>query len=142
MTARILALAAIAEGEWMLAENTLREDSAAMRDAACLNILGLCAELRGKLRHAKRFYGRAIRTDRNFAPAQQNMRRMFEVRRFGHSAEPPAVGDALTDLRLAHSPTSLLPQNAELWRSTASRRSSAVRVQPWRKPQRSLDFGR
>ena len=96
-TALMLAHAALADGEWALADSAVRDCD----DAACLNIRGVCAEIRGDLKAAKKFYGSSIRADRNFEPAQQNMRRMFERAQFGFSREPFAVGDSLLDLRFA-----------------------------------------
>jgi hypothetical protein len=69
-------------------------------DAACLNLLGVVCEARGQWDLAKRYYGRAIRADRQFDPAQQNMRRLYELTTFGSSARVVQVGDALTDLWL------------------------------------------
>ena len=40
------------------------------------------------LEEAKRCYGRAIALDKNFEPAQANMRRIFELFNFGSSNEP------------------------------------------------------
>ena len=37
---------------------------------------------------AKRYYGQAIKIDSHFEPAQQNMRRIFELFQFGESKEP------------------------------------------------------
>jgi hypothetical protein len=39
------------------------------------------------------FFGQAIRLDRRDEPAQQNMRRLFEVDHFGSSNEPVNLGD-------------------------------------------------
>jgi hypothetical protein len=75
-------------------------DAGSARDAACLNLLGVLCEARGQHPLAKRFYGSAIRADRRFDPAQQNMRRLYELDTFGSTARVPRVGDALTDLWL------------------------------------------
>jgi len=42
---------------------------------------------------AAEFYGRAIRSDSNYGPAQQNMRRLFELRKFGHTNQAVSLGD-------------------------------------------------
>jgi tetratricopeptide (TPR) repeat protein len=42
---------------------------------------------------AKRYYGQAIRLNRNYEPAQQNMRRIYELFQFGSSREPFNLGD-------------------------------------------------
>jgi hypothetical protein len=70
-------------------------------DAACLNLLGVVCEARAEWAAARRYYGRAIRADRRFAPAQQNMRRLYELNMFGRSPLPVAVGDPATDQWLA-----------------------------------------
>ena len=41
---------------------------------------------------AKRYYGQAIRLDRNHEAAQQNMRRIYELFHFGSSKEPFNLG--------------------------------------------------
>jgi hypothetical protein len=38
-------------------------------------------------------YGRAIKLDKNFEPAQQNMRRLFEMHHFGATQEPINMGN-------------------------------------------------
>jgi hypothetical protein len=47
----------------------------------------------GRKEMARRFYGRAIRADGKFAPAQQNMRRLYELTTFGHTTQHVALGD-------------------------------------------------
>jgi tetratricopeptide (TPR) repeat protein len=42
---------------------------------------------------AKKYYGQAIKLDKNYEPAQQNMRRLFEVDHFGSSKEPVNLGE-------------------------------------------------
>lgn len=63
------------------------------RHAAWLNLMGVICEARGNWRRAKRYYGRAMRADRNFAPAEQNMRRWYELFTFGRTKLPVALGD-------------------------------------------------
>jgi len=70
-------------------------------DAACLNLRGVVCEARGRPTAAKRYYGRAIRADAGFGPAQQNMRRLYELATLGRSSQPVAVGDGVTDVWLA-----------------------------------------
>ena len=70
-------------------------------DAVCLNLRGVLYELGGDFESARRCYGRAIRADRHFAAAQQNMRRTYELWQFGATTQPVALGDALTDLWIA-----------------------------------------
>jgi DNA-binding response OmpR family regulator len=65
----------------------------AQHDAAYFNLLGVIYEARRQWRLAKKFYGKAIHTDRNYETAQQNMRRIYELYTFGHSRQPVALGD-------------------------------------------------
>ncbi len=58
-----------------------------------LNLAGVLAELLEDYDKAKKYYGRAIKLDNNYEPAQQNMRRLFEVDQFGSSKEPVNLGD-------------------------------------------------
>ena len=62
-------------------------------DAECLNLLGVIHERRGEWKLARKLYGRSIRRDRKYAPARQNMKRMYELLVFGHSTQPIALGD-------------------------------------------------
>src|ERR1700756_13216 len=52
------------------------------------NLAGVLAELLEDYDKAKKYYGRAIKLDKNYEPAQQNMRRLFEMDHFGSSKEP------------------------------------------------------
>ena len=52
------------------------------------NLAGVMHEMREDYDEAKRYYGQAIKLDRNFEPAQQNMRRIFDLFHFGSSKEP------------------------------------------------------
>lgn len=56
-----------------------------------LNLAGVMLEMRKEYDEAKRYYGRAIKVDKNFEPAQANMRRIFELFNFGSSQEPIAL---------------------------------------------------
>jgi hypothetical protein len=69
------------------------EAMVASHDAPSLNLLGVIHEIRGEWKLARKYYGKAIRTDQRFEPAQQNMRRFYELHTFGHSREPVALGD-------------------------------------------------
>ena len=44
-------------------------------------------------KRAKRYYGQAIRLNKNYEPAQQNMRRIYELFQFGSSKEPFNLGE-------------------------------------------------
>jgi FixJ family two-component response regulator len=57
------------------------------------NLAGVLAEILEDYDKAKKCYGRAIKFDKNYEPAQQNMRRLYEVDHFGSSKEPVNLGD-------------------------------------------------
>lgn len=84
--------AALTDGDLPRAEGLLLHASPfGEKDPAYHNLLGLLTELRENFAEARRHYGKAISLDRNHAPAQQNMRRMYELREFGRSNEPGAL---------------------------------------------------
>lgn len=62
-------------------------------DADYFNLLGVIYEVRQQWRLAKKFYGRAIRADHGYGPAQQNVRRMYELETFGNTKLTVALGD-------------------------------------------------
>jgi CheY-like chemotaxis protein len=57
------------------------------------NLAGVLAELMDDYDRAKKCYGQAIRINKRYEPAQQNMRRIFELFHFGSSAEPFHLGE-------------------------------------------------
>src|SRR3954447_17252662 len=59
------------------AADLLDSDLLPSRDAARLNLLGVLCEKGGQSAAARRYYGQAMRVDRAFAPARQNLRRWF-----------------------------------------------------------------
>jgi DNA-binding NtrC family response regulator len=61
------------------------------RSAEGFNLAGVLAEMREDYDKAKRYYGQAIKSDSHFEPAQQNMRRIFELFQFGESKEPISI---------------------------------------------------
>jgi len=63
------------------------------RSAEAFNIAGVLAEVLGDYKGAKKNYGQAIRLNKTYEPAQQNMRRLFEVDHFGSSDEPVNLGE-------------------------------------------------
>lgn len=69
----------------------LRAAPLAEKDPAYHNLMGLLTELREDISGARKHYGRAIALNCKYAPAQQNMRRLYELREFGHSSEPGAL---------------------------------------------------
>jgi DNA-binding response OmpR family regulator len=56
------------------------------------NLGGVLFELLEDYDRAKRYYGQAIRLNRNYEPAQQNMQRIYELFHFGSSEEPFNLG--------------------------------------------------
>ncbi len=71
----------------------MKASDLAQHDAAYFNLLGVIYESRRQWRLARKFYGKAIHTSNQYEPAQQNMRRIFELYTFGRSREPVALGD-------------------------------------------------
>src|SRR2546421_10777809 len=83
------ALSAICEGQWDHAQITLlRDRQLGSADAACLNLLGIVSQARGQWRQARRFFGKAMRADRGYLPAEQNLRRLHELDTFGKNHLP------------------------------------------------------
>jgi len=56
--------------------------------AEAFNLSGVLFEMQQDFDRAKTYYGQAIRIDRHYEPAQQNMRRIFELFHFGSSDKP------------------------------------------------------
>jgi uncharacterized protein HemY len=86
------ALLAIFEGRWDEAERTITSEGDP-DDARLLNLLGVVCQARREWKAARRFYGRAMKADRKYAPAEQNMRRLYELHTFGRTALPIALID-------------------------------------------------
>jgi DNA-binding response OmpR family regulator len=63
------------------------------KSAEAFNLAGVLAEVLEDYDKAKKCYGQAIKLDKKYEPAQQNMRRLFEVDHFGSSKEPVNLGD-------------------------------------------------
>ncbi len=63
------------------------------KSAEAFNLAGVLAEVLEDYDKAKKYYGQAIKLSKNYEPAQQNMRRLFEVDHFGSSKEPVNLGD-------------------------------------------------
>jgi hypothetical protein len=96
----VLACAAIHQGEWDLAESAIAAMAGVeTTDARCLNLLGVIAEARHDWKRAWKLYGRAIAADRTYRPAQQNMRRLYELHTFGDTREAIALDDDGDQLR-------------------------------------------
>jgi len=58
------------------------------------NLGGVLFEMLEDYDRAKRYYGQAIRLNKNYEPAQQNMRRIYELFQFGSSKEPFNLGES------------------------------------------------
>ena len=72
------------------------------QSAEYFNLLGILYEVQHKWRLAKKCYGKAMRADRKYEPAQANMRRIFELYTFGHSKQMVVLGDETADAAEAH----------------------------------------
>ena len=112
------ALLAICDGKWDQAERALAQDPRLARDdAACLNLCGIICQARGRWKQARRFYGKAMRRDRSYLPAEQNMRRFYELSTLGGTDFPVALVDrvTLTAIRnLVAAPTSSAERLSQL----------------------------
>src|SRR5690242_19129363 len=96
------ALKAIYRGNWDDAENAITIDGAvAPHDPALLNLLGVVCQGRRDWKGAKRFFGKAMRANRSYAPAEQNLRRIYELCTFGRTALPVVLVDSQTAIHLA-----------------------------------------
>jgi DNA-binding response OmpR family regulator len=62
------------------------------RSVEAFNLAGVLAEMLDDVDKAKKYYGQAIKLNKNYEPAQQNMRRLFELQNFGSSSEPFNLG--------------------------------------------------
>jgi hypothetical protein len=63
------------------------------KSVEAFNLAGVFYEMMEDQRKAKKYYGQAIKLNRNYEPAQQNMRRLFELENFGSSSEPFNLGE-------------------------------------------------
>ena len=57
------------------------------------NLAGVVAELSGDFKIATRYYEQALRINKDFAPARQNVKRIDELSQRGTSKEPFALGN-------------------------------------------------
>jgi DNA-binding response OmpR family regulator len=62
------------------------------RSAEGFNLAGVVAELSDDFKNAARYYEQALRINKDFAPAQQNAKRIDELSRQGRSSESIALG--------------------------------------------------
>ena len=79
-------------------------ESREKQSAEYFNLLGILYEAQAKWRLARKCYGKAIAADKNFVPAQSNMRRLYELQNFGKSAEPVLLGDEAAYLMMLFPP--------------------------------------
>lgn len=70
----------------------LKLGGAAPDSVEAQNLQGVLHEMRGDFASAKAAYGRAIQLDGRYEPAQENMKRIFELFNFGSSQRPFHVG--------------------------------------------------
>jgi DNA-binding response OmpR family regulator len=62
-------------------------------DPAFLNLAGVLHESHGRRTSARRFYEKSLASDDHYEPARQNLRRLFEIDRYGESRDEVAFGD-------------------------------------------------
>ncbi len=79
----------LVEAERML----LSLDRTGEADPAFFNLMGILHECQGQKCKARAFYARAIAADSRYEPAQQNLRRLYELAVFGKTREFAALGD-------------------------------------------------
>jgi DNA-binding response OmpR family regulator len=63
------------------------------KSVEAFNLAGVLAELLDDVDKAKKYYGQAIKLNKNYEPAQQNMRRLFELQNFGATSEHLNLGE-------------------------------------------------
>lgn len=63
------------------------------KSVEAFNLAGVLAELLDDVDKAKKYYGQAIKLNKNYEPAQQNMRRLFELQNFGSTSEYLNLGE-------------------------------------------------
>ena len=87
---------ALRREDWGEAEALLmRAGPLAGHDPAFFNLVGVLREVEGNKNAAAEFYGKAIRSNPNYSAAQQNMRRLYELKNFGHTDQHVALGDEM-----------------------------------------------
>jgi CheY-like chemotaxis protein len=62
-------------------------------DPDFLNLAGVLHESHGRMESAGKFYQKAAAKNRGYLPAQENLRRLGEIRRYGKTRRPLALGD-------------------------------------------------
>jgi FixJ family two-component response regulator len=62
-------------------------------DPAFLNLAGVLHESHGRADSARKFYERSMARDRQYQPAQENLLRLADLRRYGTTQRTIAFGD-------------------------------------------------
>ncbi len=65
-------------------------------DPAFLNLAGVLHESHGRVESARKFYEKSAMSNRGYQPAQENLRRLADIRYHGKSVRPVAFGDDVT----------------------------------------------
>jgi FixJ family two-component response regulator len=79
------------EGAWTHLSRALELNQ---QSPDALNLAGVYFEMRQDFERAKKLYGKAIKYGPYYEPAQQNMRRIFELFHFGSSNEHVSLGES------------------------------------------------
>jgi len=83
----------INQQDFARASEHVKRALASADSAEACNMAGVLFEMNEDYENAKKYYGQAIALDKNYEPAQQNMRRLFELFNFGSSKEPVDLGN-------------------------------------------------
>ena len=87
---KLLRIADVSNAEAMLVSAAEQKDRST---ADYFNLLGVIYEAQQKWRLARKFYGKAMRADKHYKPAQLNMRRIYELYTFGRSKQEVVLED-------------------------------------------------
>lgn len=87
--------------DFTAAENLLMKvaERKEQHTAEYFNLLGIVYEAQRKWRLARKCYGKAMRADKRYEPAQLNMKRIYELYTFGRSKQHVVLGDEHPDPR-------------------------------------------
>lgn len=85
---------ALRRGKFIAAEAALMKAGAISDADPCfMNLAGILHEAHGRISSARNFYGKALIVDRDYAPAQRNLRRLDEIAQTGGTRLDVALGD-------------------------------------------------
>jgi DNA-binding response OmpR family regulator len=87
---KLLRLAEFGSAEALLVDAAEQKDRST---ADYFNLLGVIYEAQHKWRLARKFYGKAMRADKHYKPAQLNMKRIYELYTFGRSNQEVVLED-------------------------------------------------